>query len=284
MPLDVFNDAVGPMARTVHDVALALDLVTGMDPDDAVTADAGAHAGPSFAAALASATLTGTRIGVLRQRFVGVTGEREAAGEMERVLRELRGKGAIVLDVTIPAFDEEYLKARGRIPGSLKAAWDRYLARATPPGENPPTVEGLLASGKLAPAGQRRLEGALEVAPTGAALEEASRQFIARREAFRQVIVDAMDAASVAVLLYPANQARPHTHEGGWLRYGAEPGTCEESAATGLPQVTVPAGMLAGRYPMGISFLGRMWDDRTVLGIAHAYEQATQHRRTPALR
>ena len=35
------------------------------------------------------------------------------------------------------------------------------------------------------------------------------------------------------------------------MRYGSEPGTCEESAVTGLPQVTVPAGFLGGRYPVG---------------------------------
>ena len=50
---------------------------------------------------------------------------------------------------------------------------------------------------------------------------------------------------------------------------------------TGLPQVTVPAGLLGGRYPFGISFLGRLWSDARVLSLAHAYEQATHHRRPP---
>ena len=103
-----------------------------------------------------------------------------------------------------------------------------------------------------------------------------------RREAFRQLLVEALDAQQLDALLYPANQARPHTHEGGAERYGSEPGTCEESAATGLPQVTVPAGYLGGRYPVGISFLGRMWDDRRLLALGHAYEQATKHRRAPS--
>jgi amidase len=51
---------------------------------------------------------------------------------------------------------------------------------------------------------------------------------------------------------------------------------------TGLPQVTVPAGFIGGRYPFGISFLGRLWSDRQVLSLAYAYEQATHHRRPPA--
>ena len=90
-----------------------------------------------------------------------------------------------------------------------------------------------------------------------------------------------MEQQTLDAILYPANHARPHTHEGGLERYGSEPGTCEESAASGLPQVTVPAGFIGGRYPMGISLLGRMWDDKRLLELAAAYERATKHRRPP---
>jgi len=105
---------------------------------------------------------------------------------------------------------------------------------------------------------------------------------VASREGFRQLFVDLMNSQRLDALLYPANQVRPHTHEGGLGRYGSELGTCEESAATGLPQVTVPAGFLGGKYPAGISLLGRMWDDRRLLEIGAAYERATHHRRPPA--
>ena len=116
---------------------------------------------------------------------------------------------------------------------------------------------------------------------TGAALQEATRQFHAGRETFRQIFIDLLNQHKLDAMLYPANHARPHTHEGGLERYGSEPGTCEESAATGLPQVTVPAGFIGGRYPVGISLLGRMWDDKRLLELAAAYERATHHRRPP---
>jgi amidase len=45
--------------------------------------------------------------------------------------------------------------------------------------------------------------------------------------------------------------------------------------------VTVPGGFIGGRYPAGISFLGRMWDDKRLLEIGAAYERATRHRRPP---
>lgn len=282
MPLNTYNDAVGPMAKSVRDVALALDLVTGSDPEDPVTVDAAKHVSGSFAAGLDAASLKGKRIGVFRQRFAGFTGEREVADNMERVIKDLQSAGAIVVDVAIADYDAKYAAARGAAPGSLRDGWTAYLARGAKPGDKVLTIQDLLASGKLAPVSARRFEGALAPTPTGAALDEATRRFIAGRETFRQILVDALDQQQLDALLYPANHARPHTHEGGLERYGSEPGTCEESAATGLPQVTVPAGFIGGRYPVGISLLGRMWDDRRLLELAAAYERATRHRRPPS--
>jgi Asp-tRNA(Asn)/Glu-tRNA(Gln) amidotransferase A subunit family amidase len=282
MPLNTYNDAVGPMGKVVRDVALALDLVTGADAEDPVTADAAAHISGSFAATLDTATLKGKRIGAFRQRFVGFTGEREVASSMDNVIKELEAAGATVVDVAIPDYDAKYRAIRGSAPGSLKAGWTAYLSRGAKPGEKVLTIEDLLASGKLAPVSARRLEDALRPVPEGTALEEATKRFVAGRESFRQLLVDVMEQQKLDAMLYPANQARPHTHEGGLERYGSEPGTCEESAATGLPQVTVPAGFIGGRYPMGISLLGRMWDDRRLLELAAAYERATHHRRPPS--
>jgi len=37
------------------------------------------------------------------------------------------------------------------------------------------------------------------------------------------------------------------------------------------------------RLPAGITFFGRAWDEATLIRLAYAYEQATQHRRAPLL-
>ena len=193
MPLNTYNDAVGPMAKVVRDVALALDLVTGTDAEDPVTADAAAHINGSFAATLDAATLKGKRIGAFRQRFVGFTGEREVASGMDRVIKELEAAGATVVDVSIPDYDAKYRAIRGSAPGSLKAGWTAYLTRGAKPGEKVVTIEDLLASGKLAPVSARRLEDALRPVPAGAALDEATKRFVAGRESFRQLLVDVME-------------------------------------------------------------------------------------------
>ena len=281
MALNPYNDAVGPMAKSVRDVALALDQVAGVDPEDPVTQEAARHAGGSFAADLSPGALKGARIGLLRQRFVGFTGEREIATLMDAVAGELRAAGAVVVDATAPDIEERFRAVRRAEPGALKAAWTAYLSRGAKPGEKVLTIQDLLASGKLAPESASQFESAIAPIPSGDELREAVRAFTASREAFRDFFVGLMDAQQLDALLYPANLARPHTHEGGLERFGGEPSTCAESAQTGLPQVTVPGGFVGGRYPVGVSFLGRMWSDRRMLALAYAYEQATHHRRVP---
>ena len=48
-----------------------------------------------------------------------------------------------------------------------------------------------------------------------------------------------------------------------------------------VPTVTVPAGYTRDQLPSGITFLGRPYDEGTVIKLAYAYEQATRHRKPP---
>jgi amidase len=283
MPLNPYNDAVGPLAKSVREVAQVIDQVAGPDDEDDATQEAASHARGSFAAGLDAGALKGARIGLLRQRFVGFTGEREIAALMDTVAGELRAAGAIVVDATAPDIEARYRAVRNAEPGALRAAWVAYLSRGAAAGDKVTTIEDLLASGKLAPVSARRFESALAPVPSGEELRRAQAEFVASREAFRAFFVGMMDAQRLDALVYPANLARPHTHEGGLERFGGEPSTCQESAQTGLPQVTVPAGFIANRYPVGVSLLGRMWSDARLLALAYAYEQATRHRRPPDL-
>jgi len=60
-------------------------------------------------------------------------------------------------------------------------------------------------------------------------------------------------------------------------------GGCTSMAAVaGYPHLTVPAGFVAG-LPVGISFFGPAMSDARLLGIGHAFEAATRHRKPPAL-
>jgi amidase len=51
-------------------------------------------------------------------------------------------------------------------------------------------------------------------------------------------------------------------------------------AVAGYPHITVPAGYVSG-LPVGLSFIGKAWQEPTLLQYAYAFEQATQLRRMP---
>ena len=59
--------SLGPMARTVKDVAKLLDVMVGYDPEDPVTARGVGHVPDSYKTFLDRNGLQGTRIGILRE-------------------------------------------------------------------------------------------------------------------------------------------------------------------------------------------------------------------------
>ena len=54
------------------------------------------------------------------------------------------------------------------------------------------------------------------------------------------------------------------------------------AAVSGYPNVTVPAGFVFD-LPVGLSLIGRPFEEQALLEIAYAFEQATRQRRPPAL-
>ena len=50
-----------------------------------------------------------------------------------------------------------------------------------------------------------------------------------------------------------------------------------------VSSMTVPAGFTTDGLPAGITFFGRPYAEPTLLRLAYAYEQATQHRTPPSL-
>ena len=57
-------------------------------------------------------------------------------------------------------------------------------------------------------------------------------------------------------------------------------GSSSLAAISGYPNITVPAGFVSG-LPIGISFVGKPWNEKQLIEIAYAFEQATGARRAP---
>ncbi|HUN23081.1 MAG TPA: Asp-tRNA(Asn)/Glu-tRNA(Gln) amidotransferase subunit GatA [Anaerolineales bacterium] len=92
-------DQVGPIGRTVDDVALLFSTIAGHDPLDSTTAP---NPVPDFTHGVSALPdLTGVRVGVPRQYFIeGIQPEVEAA--VRRAIEHMRALGATLVDVDLP--------------------------------------------------------------------------------------------------------------------------------------------------------------------------------------
>lgn len=92
-------DQVGPLAWTVEDAALLLQVISGFDPADSTSLD---ESVPNFSSDLATADVRGLRIGVLRDAL----DEEGLDAEVRRVVLEAidvyRSAGAEIVDISLP--------------------------------------------------------------------------------------------------------------------------------------------------------------------------------------
>ena len=101
------------------------------------------------------------------------------------------------------------------------------------------------------------------------------------RVAFRAAIENAMDNHKVGAVIYPTWNYPP-ARVGDWEGYKGDNSQII-APHTGQPAFTVPMGYVSGNLPAGIQFLGRMFDEPTLIKYTYAYEQATRHRKVPEI-
>lgn len=96
------NDRVGPMCRTVEDVARVLDVIAGFDPKDELTAfSVGRLPASPYASFSAAKTLEGVRIGVMREFMdpkLFTQADAQSIQIVERGIEDLRKLGATIVD------------------------------------------------------------------------------------------------------------------------------------------------------------------------------------------
>jgi Asp-tRNA(Asn)/Glu-tRNA(Gln) amidotransferase A subunit family amidase len=125
---------MGPMARTVRDLATLLDSMVGYDPEDPVTALGVGKVDGSYTRFLDRNGLKGARIGILRES-IGTNSEPESEdfkkvdAAFEKNVAELKAAGAVIVDPIVIPDLKSLLAKRARDPIATDAALQLYLAR-----------------------------------------------------------------------------------------------------------------------------------------------------------
>jgi Asp-tRNA(Asn)/Glu-tRNA(Gln) amidotransferase A subunit family amidase len=276
VPLFLNRDIGGPMARTVADAVAVFDVIAGSDSADPVTAAAQEKRPDSYLKFLDKDGLPGTRIGVVRQLFMGPDTDPEIRQLFENALSEMQRQGAeIVESVDIPEID--LIPPSRLFCNRFKYDIEAYLASLGPQAPMKNLAE-ILASQKFHPSIEKRMldaqaEPPPDRNPSCLAAEESGRRLA-------RAVLETMDAGKLDALVYPSWNNPPRLI--GDLNSPHGNNSNRLAPPTGFPAMTVPMGFVHGTLPAGLQILGRPWSEPTLIKIGYAYEQATLHRRPPA--
>src|SRR3954447_9791834 len=292
VPISANQDTAGPIARNVTDAAVLLGAATGVDSHDAATAAQAGHAFTDYTRFLDDHALQGKRIGVWRAGTYdpSLTGP-VAVPILANTIAALKAQGATVVDntdVDLSASANEFGALLCEFKTDIATYLQTYVHGTNPVSGQayPRTLADLIAFDAAHP----NLEG-----PWNDAVFEAAEQTNGRDAdcaALRaqttpplQAAIDGLMAANhldaiIALTNGPAWPTNDDPNAGdlnGHFEYFV--GSSTAGAASGYPDITVPAGYDAG-LPIGISFFGGRWSEPKLLRLAYDYEQAT-HVRVP---
>jgi len=248
------HDTVGPIARTVRDAALLLDVIAGPDPRDPVTLQAPTRSVMNHL----EHDVEGTRVWVLPQSERHSI-ESDVLALYDRALATLAESGARLVERDLP----QSLTESMRIAGSLMSA------------------EGYASLGELFeqdlvfdPNVRRRILAGRDI--------DAAQyiELLKMREKARVAMLDTMDG--IDVCCFPTNAIT------------AIPVADVDELSTPLSRlgrfvnlldlcsVAVPAGLSGAGLPVSVQFIGRPLCEPLVLRVAHAFEKVTPwHKAVP---
>jgi aspartyl-tRNA(Asn)/glutamyl-tRNA(Gln) amidotransferase subunit A len=263
-PLSWSLDTVGPMTRMVQDAALILNIIEGYDSRDISSANIPVE---DFTVELGQ-DIKGLLIGIPQEFFFEII-DPEVKDAVYRAARVLEGLGASIDEVSIPVLEHSLTISNNIL---LTEAAEIHLNQLRESADDLSTdVRTKFEIGALIPA-------------TDYIKAQRARRF------FNRKIAEAM--LNVDVLLAPTEPIGAPKFNEMTVRVGSrkEHNLSLLSRLTrpfnicGVPAISVPCGFTSSGLPIGMQLAGRLFDEATVLRVAHAYEQATDwHTRRPPI-
>ncbi|MFL2838780.1 MAG: amidase family protein [Pseudohongiellaceae bacterium] len=290
VPLALSFDTVGPMARSVYDVAVSLGVMTGIDPADDSTIKSEGLYHTDYTQFLDADALDGAKIGVAR---VFMDSDPEVDWIIESALQTMRDAGAEVVDIKIPGW---LMDVRGRFYRAIRyrefrAQVEDYLATIGP--EYPKTLDDIIKQSMRLTS--RREDGAIPnpgrwnlMMSEDDSGELEDYEYIAVRDhalpLVQSVMAGIMRDNELDVIVYPTSTTRPgrvdpDPNPNGAPGGGGSPVTLANMS--GFPDIIVPAGFTGMGLPITISFMGPAFSEPRLLGLGYAFEQLTKARRLP---
>ena len=317
-PLDWLLDNTGPIARTVSDAAIALEVMTGEDPLDAVTKGSKEKAQPTpYQQYLKADALKGKRFGVPAFVLEGtgiplhgtpaavpqIIANKQAAeaavaldprtrAAFMKAVDQLRSLGATVVidDSVLP---DSFARMAGRISTYpyVREGTDLFLKEfgATEyhsAADYERVIGSPLEAAVIGTEAANSVFGDIKIRQRILETDpDAEVNYFAPRRRTLDAYLQTLDRLKLDGYVYPAIQMPPMDEtmpQDGRLSEGPHSATSWVNML-GVPAVVVVGGFYESGLPFGLEFSGRPFHDGEVLGYAYAWEQTTHLRHPPVL-
>jgi len=262
-------DTVGPMTKTVDDLAEVLQVIAGRDPLDATCST---HPVPNYVKQLNSVDLNQITIGIPKE-FFSDSLDSEVKQIINQSIEEFKMLGAKTVQVSLPL-----------IPYAIAMY---YLIAASETSSNLGRYDGIRF-------GRDRTNFSLETARRillgtySLSAGYADELYQKAQQARTVLIEDYQRAFSKATVLISPVVPAPPQPIGELINDPILNMLSDNLLVTanvaGIPAIAIPAGFTTSKLPVGLQLIGQKFSEATVLSIAHAYQQATTwHTQKPPL-
>ena len=280
IPLILRNDVVGPMCKTVEDATKVLEVMAGYDSKDPVTKNSEGKIPKNYTQFLQKNGLEGARIGILRE-LSNDNPDPEVLALFEKSLVDMQNLGTEIVDsIAIPNF---VTLRESQWCVEFREDVEAYLATYVK-NDTIQTIEDIVRIGTTSAYAKKQLVffGSNSGRMGNPEITCGDLYDDVKRVAFREAIEKRMDALQLDAIVYPTWNHKPAKIVAFEEEYKGDNSQII-APHTGQPAFTVPMGFTTGNLPAGLQFLGRMYDEPTLIKLVYSYEQGTKHRVPPRL-
>jgi aspartyl-tRNA(Asn)/glutamyl-tRNA(Gln) amidotransferase subunit A len=269
VPLSWSFDHVGPLANSVHDAAVMLQVLAGYDSGDPACVDAPV---PDYTAALEKLPPK-LRIGVPRPFFFDGL-HPEVAAAIEKAIQVFHGLHAEIRDIKLEVPTDRTLSS------AESWAFHEPLVARSPELYQPVTLGRIQSGANITAAAALRARRELDTARQsmwgGHSCPPKPYGIFEKVDVLLTPTVPIPPPVIADLREHPEN-LRPA--ELLMLR------NTRPFNVWGIPTISVPCGLTSDGLPIGLQLAGPPWREDLALQVAHAYEQATEwHTQSPTTR
>ena len=277
IPISKTQDTAGPMARTVRDAAILLSVLTGVDEQDAVTAESKEKIQKDYTQFLKADGLKNKRIGVEKSFLKGHEG---VVDLYRQAINILKNQGATIVEVELLKATKDASSGEFTVlQYEFKDGLNRYLSNAN---GKVKSLADVIAfnnqnTAKAMPYFKQETQESSEA--KGALDSKEYTDALKKTAGSRKIIDDMMKAhqldaiCGTSIGLACCIDLINGDYDTGFY-------FCPPAAMAGYPHITVPMGTVHD-LPLGLSFVGGAYMEPQLLSVAYAFEQASKKRVTP---